>query len=180
MSMFTEVVHPHTKEHLQIKTGKDDFALYKIGDMVDWHKGEKPGVVYFGDGVYEAYGPSGDGIVAWVVVKGHKIYNVVDFKSARSSHLGQHDLEKLFEVEQVFERGWWSESEWAAQGVLDAEAKVKELQEEVIFLKTLIGKSDTEIKQIREARLGSLMSGFLVGEMRKESIAKQIFPVKHV
>lgn len=178
MSMFTEIVHPLTHEYLQIKAGNDNFERFSVGDLVPWRKGLEPGDVAFGDGVYEAYGPGGEGIRAWVIIKNHQVLNVLDFEVARESHIGRHDLEKLFGVEQGFERSWWTESEWAVKGIKDADAKLRECQEEIIFLNTLIGKTDAEIKQLREARFTAEMSGYIVGELKKESFARQIFPVQ--
>ena len=74
MGDYTRVYNANGDE-VQIYAGDEMWREYRIGDTVDWSiNPNKYGEVSLLDGAYEGYGPDG---MWWVVIKDHKVVNVV-------------------------------------------------------------------------------------------------------
>lgn len=73
MGMFTTFFHPTTNENLQIKTGYDQCAMYRLGDDVDFRVREDAGRAHLNDGAYfaESY-DNPDQVGYFVIIKGQK------------------------------------------------------------------------------------------------------------
>jgi hypothetical protein len=172
--MFTRITHPTDGRELQIKTGMDDLETYKVGDPVDWHIDERnPGYGKLFDGVYNSYSDLGED--DWVVIKGHHVIEVLDIKSLRYTSL--KDAEQAFDI-VPFERGWWGEDLWLKKELREKEHALKELQEEVEFLRTLTDVPADQIKgKRREWESQRMAKGFL-DLFTGPGLARQILPPK--
>jgi len=178
MSLFTAIVHPETGEEIQFNTGYDrlDNYRHKVGDDVPWHIDEKsPGDGHLLDGVYQAYGSLGPNCY-WVIIKDHKVHSVIDDP--------EHQFYEDYLIRKhgicPYERSWWTEAQWVEKDIEEAEFEIEILQERLEFNRSLRGKSDDEIKTIKEEYLAKSFSKALWNTLQSESLTRQIFTIKEV
>jgi hypothetical protein len=169
MGMFTRILHPDDMRELQIKTGDDDLETYSVGDKVDWHiRKDYPCQGTLLDGAYDSYSDRGED--DWVIIRNHQVLCVVP----REENLQAQDLEEKYKI-TPYDRNWWTEEQHVKSELEDAERKLKSLQEEISFLKSCLGKSDSEIKEMQARRLGQLMTAPIREMLNYEGLTRKIF-----
>lgn len=114
----------------------------------------------------------------YVIIKDHKVV-AVEPRRYKKALLGEDYYEERYEI-TPYEREWWTETEWLKTELKAREYDLKEASEAVAFLKSCVGKTDDEIKQMRHNRWVYDMGAALREVMNYESLARQIFKVTPV
>ena len=169
MGMFTRIVHPVDGRELQIKTGDDDLETYSVGDKVAWHFDPRyPGAGTLLDGAYDSCSSKGED--DWVLIRDHHVLCVVPLTKG----LTYTGLESEYDIEP-FRREWWTEAQWIARDLKNAQSELKRVLEEIAFLGTCVGKSDEEIKVLKEKHFIEAFTNPIKEILGYEGLARQIF-----
>jgi hypothetical protein len=174
MGMFTSITHPQDGRELQIKCGYDNMETYKVGDPVDWEIWpDKPGTGKLLDGAYDSYSNGPDD---WVIIKDHRVFAIVS-RDSDLGKTGETGLTMFYGLVQ-FEASWWTPSAWNKHHLREAEAKKKQLEEDIEFFKDCLGRTDEEIIALRKKRFTQAMGAFVRESLTGQSFARQILPPK--
>ncbi len=121
MGCFTSVIHDG--HEYQFKTGDDSCERFRIGDAVPWRLDCHSGRGHLMDGAYETSGPNDEGWGYFIVIRDHKIFDVVKRKQFKAE---DNDLQYEFEEEAAMRLGiqspkreWWTERAWELQAKAD-------------------------------------------------------------
>lgn len=103
MGMFSTLIVDG--KEIQFKTGYDNCDVFYIGDAVPFEIiADRAGEVKFADGVYDD-----NECEFWVVIKGHRIRDVVPMKADKS---GYAEIMARYEIPHEYPREWWTEAAW--------------------------------------------------------------------
>ena len=90
MGCYTSVMHPKTRQELQIKTGWDVCEWYSVGDRVEFTPDSNSGCGRLYDGAYKSSeGP-------WVIIRGGRILEVVEAEKDEAVSEREVELEKKY------------------------------------------------------------------------------------
>ena len=157
MGMFTTIIAPDGAR-FQIKTGFDDLEEYRVGEVVDWRIfPDYPGQGHLLDGVYDGcrVGPGED---CWVVIKDHRILEIVSFAVA------YEDLQAKYDIKPP-PRSWWSAKAW--ERVRKAERRLRlEKRRTARWLHTLP----------EQDQVPALMACYTRQRLREPGLARRILP----
>lgn len=129
MGMYTSVILDDGTD-VQFKTGWDDCDRFKVGDPVPWRViPDNPPEGFLLDGVYDAvsgrYSPEARKEIYsgwWVVIKDHRIHEVVPRTADEVSYAQECHLFHRYALEHPDPK-LWTEAAWASKALRDEEER---------------------------------------------------------
>jgi len=132
MGMYTVVIHPETKEEIQIKCGGDWCDKYEVGDEVPFKIHPDCSMMAdFADGIYVGLGERNDFKSFnsyYVVICEGKIAEVSEKYHSMDSRAGYEREELYNKYKDRFielEKSWWSDEAWKKDEELKKELEIK-------------------------------------------------------